>query len=85
MAKILRTDLQGYLVVCEYYPPGNVLGAKGDTQYFKDNVIQQTEGKGSDTVESGVTATSAGRSWNDARWGMGVFLAAGAVVLGIGL
>jgi len=75
-----QNDIHGWLVVCEYYPPGNVVGADG--QYFKDNVLEQVEGKETDTVESGVT--SAGSGWNDARWGMGVFLAAGCVVMGIG-
>jgi hypothetical protein len=78
----VNTDIQGWLVVCEYYPPGNVLGADGDTQYFEDNVLEQTEGQETDTVESGVT--SASRGWDDTRWGVGVLIAAGFVGLGIG-
>jgi hypothetical protein len=34
--------------VCEYYPPGNVIGA------FAQNVQAQVKGKATDTVESGV-------------------------------
>lgn len=46
----------GWYVVCEYYPPGNVVG--DDNKYFVDNVKPQTKGKASDTVESGVTSGS---------------------------
>lgn len=58
------------------------MGADDDTQYFEDNVLEQVEGRESDTVESGVTSGGAG--WNDVRWGAGVFFAAGCAVLGIG-
>ncbi|KAL2072736.1 hypothetical protein VTL71DRAFT_12079 [Oculimacula yallundae] len=46
----------GAYVVCEYYPPGNVVGNKN--QFFKENVPKQEEGKNTDTMESGVSATS---------------------------
>lgn len=59
------------------------MGADGDTQYFRDNVLEQTEGVETDTVESGVTTSEATRG-SDARWGLGVLVAAGVVVLGIG-
>lgn len=55
----------GWYVVCEYYPQGNIVG--DDNQYFKDNVLAQTEGKASDTVESGTT--SAGCGFGEMRWG----------------
>lgn len=49
-------DTPGYYVVCEYYPAGNVVG--DNNRYFKDNVLQQTEGEPTDSVESGISATS---------------------------
>ncbi|XMA14312.1 hypothetical protein WAI453_007103 [Rhynchosporium graminicola] len=49
-------DTPGYFVVCEYYPPGNVVGSKN--QAFKDNVPAQEKGKKTDTVESGIGAKS---------------------------
>lgn len=66
----------GWYVVCEYYPPGNVVGDGG--QYFKDNVKKQVEGAKTDTVESGVS--SMGYGDGERRWGVGVLAA--AVVLG---
>jgi hypothetical protein len=65
-------------VVCEYYPPGNVVG--DNNQYFKDNVKKQTKGKKTDTVESGVTGAGLGMG---ERWGVGVFgvaMVVGAVI-----
>ena len=59
------------------------MGADGDTQYYEDNVLEQVEGQETDTVESGVT--SGGLGVGDARWGVGVLVAACCVVLGIGL
>ena len=44
------------MVVCEYWPRGNVAGDKN--QYFKENVKSQVKGKNTDTVVSGVTSTS---------------------------
>ena len=44
------------MVVCEYWPRGNVAGDKN--QYFKENVKSQVKGKNTDTVASGVTSTS---------------------------
>lgn len=49
---------------------GNVLGQGGDTRYFKENVLKQVEGKGTDTVESGVSAASGGER-RLVNWGMG--------------
>jgi hypothetical protein len=66
---IICVETPGWYVVCEYYPPGNVVGDKN--QYFIDNVPKQVKGKPSDTVESGVV-TSVGSSWRDVRWGAGV-------------
>lgn len=40
--------------MCEYYPPGNVVG--NNNQYFVDNVKPQMKGRVTDTEESGVTA-----------------------------
>ena len=74
---ITQTDTPGFYVVCEYYPPGNVVGNKN--QFFKDNVLKQDKGKETDTVESGVT--SAAR--RDGVWMAGVL--GYAVVLGAGM
>lgn len=41
-------DTPGWYIVCEYYPPGNVIGE------FADNVQSQVKGKNTDTVEGGV-------------------------------
>jgi len=72
-----ENDTPGFYVVCEYYPPGNVVGNKN--QFFKDNVLKQDKGKETDTVESGVT--SAAR--RDGAWMAGVLGL--AVVLGAGM
>ena len=74
-----ENNTPGYFVVCEYYPPGNVVG--DNNQYFVDNVRKQVKGKPTDTVESGVT--SWGRSHGEMRWGIGVLGLAG--VLGVGI
>lgn len=74
-------ETPGWFVVCEYFPPGNVVG--DNNQYFIDNVHKEVKGKLSDTVESGVT-TSASSGWQDVRWGVGVLGVAGAVGIGIG-
>jgi hypothetical protein len=42
----------GFYVVCEYYPPGNVVG--DHNRYFVDNVKPMVKGKSSDTLESGM-------------------------------
>jgi hypothetical protein len=52
----LRVETQGYYIVCEYYPVGNVGG--DNNQYYKDNVKKQIKGKPTDTVETGVTSAS---------------------------
>lgn len=65
--------------MCEYYPPGNVVG--DNNQYFKDNVKKQSKGSKNDNVETGVTSSA--RGWGDARWGVGVFVIAGLVGLGM--
>lgn len=72
------TETPGWYVVCEYYPPGNIVGDKN--QYFKDNVPKQVKGRNSDTVESGIS--SDGTSWRDFRWSGGVFVVAGLVGVG---
>lgn len=72
-------ETPGWYIVCEYYPPGNVVG--DNNQYFIDNVKKQVKGKASDTVESGVTSSSSG--WRDVRWGVAVLGIAGVVSLGI--
>lgn len=57
-----RNTTPGWYVVCEYYPPGNIVG--DDNNYFRWNVHAQVEGHASDTVESGVTsAASSAREW----------------------
>jgi len=71
-----KNKTPGWYVVCEYYPPGNIVG--DNNQYFIDNVPKQVKGKPSDTVESGVV-TSVGSSWRDVRWGAGVLGIAGVV------
>jgi hypothetical protein len=72
-------ETPGWYVVCEYYPPGNVVG--DNNQYFIDNVPKQVKGKKTDTVESGITSASSG--WQDARWGVGVL--GFAAVVGVGI
>ena len=49
----------GWYVVCEYDPPGNVVG--DDNRFFIDNVKPQIKGDASDTVETGVTGGGARR------------------------
>jgi len=46
----------GWYVVCEYYPPGNVIGS------FDTQVGKQINGSPTDTVESGVKSDGAGMS-----------------------
>jgi len=65
-------------VVCEYYPPGNVVG--DGNQFFKDNVKKQSKGKKTDTVESGVSSQGVKLGVGERRWGVGVLGA--AVVVG---
>ena len=72
-----KNGTPGWYVVCEYYPPGNVVGA--GNQIFKDNVKEQSKGKKTDTVESGVSSLGVGVG--ERRWGVGVLGA--AVVLGM--
>lgn len=72
-------ETPGWYIVCEYYPPGNVVG--DNNQYFVDNVKKQVKGKASDTVESGVTSSSEG--WRDVRWGVGVLGIAEVLSLGM--
>jgi len=74
-----KNKTPGWYVVCEYYPPGNVVGDKN--QFFVDNVPKQIKGKKTDTVESGVSSASSG--WQDARWGLGVLGV--AAVIGVGI
>ena len=69
-------------MVCEYWPAGNVVGADGDTRYFKENVFPLVEGKQTDTVESGVTASSEGGR-REVRWWSAVLVVAGVVGLGL--
>lgn len=76
-----KNDAIGWMVVCEYWPQGNVLGADNSPQFFKDNVLQQTEGQKTDTVASGVTSAGAGA--RDGLWSVGVLIAAGVVSLGM--
>lgn len=40
--------------MCEYYPPGNVVG--DGNRWFMDNVKPLVEGEADDTVESGITS-----------------------------
>jgi len=74
-----KNNTPGFYVVCEYFPAGNVVG--NNNQYFKDNVLKQSKGAKTDTVESGVT--SAGAGGRDARWGVGVLAIAALVGFGI--
>lgn len=74
-------DTAGWLVVCEYWPVGNVLGANESPQYFKDNVLQQVVGQKTDTIETGVTSASAGAQ--EGLWSVGVLVAAGIVGMGM--
>ncbi|KAH7417468.1 CAP domain-containing protein [Cadophora sp. MPI-SDFR-AT-0126] len=74
-----ENDTPGFYVVCEYYPPGNVVG--NNNQFFKDNVLKQDKGKDTDTVESGVT--SAAR--RESAWMVGVLGLAVVLGWGIGL
>lgn len=76
-----KIETPGFYVVCEYYPPGNVVG--NNNQFFKDNVLKQTKGAKTDTVESGVT--NHGHKHNDARSLVGVVGIAAMVGFGIGV
>jgi hypothetical protein len=50
----------GYYVVCEYYPPGNVI------DHFAENVQSQIKGPKDGTVEQGLsTAGSLRVPWRD--------------------
>ncbi|KAJ5032323.1 uncharacterized protein L3040_008930 [Drepanopeziza brunnea f. sp. 'multigermtubi'] len=53
-----RNGTPGFYVVCEYYPPGNVMG--NENQFFQENVLEQTMGEETDTVESGTTSSGHG-------------------------
>ncbi len=75
----VQKDTPGYYVVCEYYPPGNVEG--DNNQYFIDNVPKQAKGKASDTVESGVTASSGAYRSGHLPWVFELVLAVGCVAL----
>lgn len=79
----MNADIQGYLIVCEYWPVGNVATADGGSQLYKDNVLKQVEGKKEDTVETGVSSTSGSAAARDGLWTVGVLVAAGVVGLGI--
>jgi hypothetical protein len=63
----------GWYVVCEYYPPGNVVGA------FAANVQAQIKGKNTDTVESGIGGASALR----VPWRESIAVLGGAVGVAI--
>ncbi|RQM07255.1 hypothetical protein DH86_00000969 [Scytalidium sp. 3C] len=71
-----KNGTPGWYIVCEYYPPGNVDG--DNNQFFKDNVKKQTQGKDTDTVESGITSSAQG--WGDARWA--AIVMGGAIFVG---
>jgi len=58
---------QGEYVVCEYYPPGNVVSGNE----FATNVQSQVKGKKDGTVEEGMNAARAIR----ATWGIMWFVA----------
>jgi hypothetical protein len=50
----------GYFIVCEYYPPGNVIGQ------FAENVQSQIKGPKGGTVEQGLnTASSLSVPWRE--------------------
>jgi hypothetical protein len=51
-------------VVCEYYPPGNVIGA------FDGNVQSQVNGSAGDTVESGLGNSAASISAHPVMLGL---------------
>jgi len=81
-------NTQGWYVVCEYWPPGNDEG--DNNQFFLDNVKPQTEGKDTDTVESGVTPSQSAPPQStptqnaacgnaDLRWGAGMLVVAAVV------
>lgn len=56
-----KNGTPGWFVVCEYWPPGNVLAGSGDKeQYFVGNVGKLVKGSLKDTVESGVSRKSGG-------------------------
>ena len=69
--------------MCEYWPVGNVAQADGGKQYYVDNVKEQIKGKNTDTVETGVTATSGVSSLRDRVWAVGILGA--AVIVGLGI
>ncbi|KAH8647614.1 CAP domain-containing protein [Tricladium varicosporioides] len=40
----------GFMVVCEYYPAGNMMGPGGSTEYFDKNVGKIAKGQLTDTI-----------------------------------
>lgn len=78
-----RTNCQGkggtdgWYVVCEYWPPGNVVG--DENRYFKENVAEITKGKLGDTVEGGVGSDAVGLDSRRTIWSVFV------VVVAVGL
>lgn len=59
----------GWYVVCEYYPPGNVIG--DNNQFFIDNVKPQIKGEAGDTIETGVTGVTGVTGGGTRRFGVG--------------
>ncbi|RDL36903.1 uncharacterized protein BP5553_06255 [Venustampulla echinocandica] len=69
----------GWYVVCEYWPPGNVVG--DGNRYFKENVAKIIKGKLGDTVEGGVGSNGAG--WDERRNIWSVLVVAAGVGMGV--
>jgi len=69
------TGTPGWYIVCEYYPPGNVIGE------FAQNVQAQIEGKPTDTVESGVGGASSLRI----PWRESLAVLGGAIAVAVAL
>lgn len=55
--------------MCEYYPPGNVIG--DNNQFFIDNVKPQIKGEAGDTIETGVTGVTGVTGGGTRRFGVG--------------
>ena len=58
-----EVDAQGWYVVCEYWPPGNVLG---DARFNSNVLSTDASGTGRDTS----AATALGRDTISARWAL---------------
>lgn len=66
-----RNGAPGWFVACEYWPRGNVVwSGDGDKwKLFRENVMEQVEGKKADRVEGGGGERGGGEKEVDGIWG----------------